>query len=38
MTVRKPLPFALAFALLFLFAGAAFAQAPAANPSTFNIS
>ena len=36
MTVRKPLPFALA--LFFLFADAAFAQAPAPSSSTFNIS
>ena len=38
MTVRKPLLFALAVALLFLFADAAFAQAAAPSPSTFDIS
>ena len=38
MTVRKPLLFALALALLCLSADAAFAQAAAPSPSTFDIS
>jgi hypothetical protein len=38
MTVRKPLLFALAVALLCLSADAAFAQAAAPSPSTFDIS